>query len=340
MRREDGLTLVELMVSIALGLIVLLAATVVFTNTSRSRNEMEKSNRQTENGRYASQLLTNNLRMAGYMAEFDPSVLAAPTTLPDPCGTQATDLINAMPLHVQGINDVTSGSAPSCISDVRTGTDILVVRRVSGCVAGSTGCAAFQGGAPHLQASLCTPATGGTELAYTTPTSNSDYATHYFKLSTNQADFTLHKNNCTTLADIYRFHVDIYFVANNNRAGDGIPTLKRASLGAGGFQTEALVDGIENMQIEYSIDADGNGTPDAYMVAPATVADWRNAMAARVHLLVRNTEPSAGQVDSRTYVLGTDGAGGAKTIGPFNDAYKRHVYAMTTLFANPVGRRQ
>lgn len=342
MKREHGLSLVELMISIALGLIVLLAATVIFTNTSGSRNEMEKSNRQTESGRYASQLLTDNLRMAGYMAEFDPTPLTLPTSLPDPCATTTSmaDLVNAMPLHVQGVDNVSSTSKPSCISDVKSDTDILVIRRASSCVEGSAGCAAFEAGAPHLQASLCTPTTGGTELAYTIPTSNSDYATHYFKLKTTRGDLTLHKNDCTTLADIYRYRVDIYFIANNNESGDGIPTLKRASLGPAGFATTPLVDGIESMHLEYGIDTNNDGSPDKSTPAPADPAEWRNVMSARVHLLVRNTEASAGHTDSRSYVLGTKADGSVNTVGPFNDRYKRHVYAATTHLVNPARRRQ
>ncbi|MDI6745727.1 MAG: PilW family protein [Rhodocyclaceae bacterium] len=337
MKKQRGLSLIELMIALGLGVVVLLAVTVIFANTSRSRAEMEKSNRQTENGRYATQLLTNNLRMAGYLAEFDSTVLVPPAALPDPCATATADLITALPLHVQGVNDATV--APSCLSDLKTGTDILVVRRANSCAAGVAGCPAFVEGMPHFQASLCTPATGGTELAYPIA-SNSDYATHYFSLATSLVDFNKHKNNCTTAADTYRYHVHIYFIANNNQAGDGIPTLKRAELGAGAFAIMPLVEGIENMQIVYGIDDDGNGTPDNYLAGPASVAAWRNTMTARVHLLARNTEITAGQSDSRIYSLGLDTDGTEKTVGPFNDAYKRHVYTTTTRFANPAWRRQ
>lgn len=337
MKNSRGLSLVELMIAIALGLIVLLAVTMIFANTSRSRTEMERSNRQMESGRYASQLLTNNLRMAGYLAEFDTTVLTSPAALPDPCATATADLISALPLHVQGIDN--AAVAPGCIGDLKANTDILVIRRTSSCVAGSMGCAAFANGTPHFQASLCAPASGGTELSAPI-TSNADYAANFFTLSTSSGDFNKHKTDCTTVADIYRYQVHIYFVANNNQAGDGIPTLKRAELGAGGFTIVPLVDGVEDMQIEYGVDAGNDGVPDSFTPSPAAVADWRGTMSASIHLLVRNTEASAGHVDNKTYTLGLAADGTPQTAGPFGDRYKRHVYATTTRFANPSWRRQ
>lgn len=348
LRNQRGLTLIELMIALGLGIVVLTAVMLIFANTSRSRAEMEKSNRQTENGRYASQLLTNNLRMAGYLAEFDPTPLTttALTAIPDPCATAVADLLDALPLHVQGINDVSA--APGCVSDVKPGTDILVVRRASGCATGEADCEAFADGVPHFQASSCTPLAGGSELAMQV-SSNGDYATHYFTLATGSGDFNKKRTDCTTTADIHRYRVDIFFIANNNEAGDGIPTLKRAELGAGGFAIVPLVDGIEDMQITYGIDTDNDGIADAHTEAPgsyggcggtACVANWRNAMSAHVGLLARNTEATAGHTDSRIYTLGQNEDGSDKSVGPFGDGYKRHVFSATTRFANPSWRRQ
>jgi len=131
--------------------------------------------------------------------------------------------------------------------------------------------------------------------------------------------------------------VHIYFIANNNHSGDGIPTLKRWELGTG---FTPLVDGIENMQVVYGIDNDGNGAPDAWTPAPAAVDDWRNVTAAHINLLARNTEPSGGFTDNRSYVLGRDAAGDDVVVGPFNDAYKRHVFATAVELKNPAWRRR
>jgi type IV pilus assembly protein PilW len=332
---QSGFSLVELMVAVTIGLIILMALSGLFLSSNRASVEMRKSTQQQESGRYASQLLSEDLMMAGYLAEFDSSPLMTPAEpLPESCGKDIADLLTALPLHVQGIND--AATIPTCISDVKSGTDIIVVRRASTCVAGVDGCAAVAEGAPHFQASLCTPSDGsGAELAHAI-NNDADYAAHHFTLSDKAADFKKRKTSCAVgdFAAIQRYLVHIYFIANNNEAGDGIPTLKLAELGVGGFTIKPMVDGIENMQVAYGVDNNSDGIADTYTSSPATNVEWRNVMSARIHLLARNTVSTPGFTDKRTYTLGD------KTIAAPGDSYKRHVFSTSVQFVNPSWRRQ
>ncbi len=330
---QRGFSLVELMVAMVISLLVLIGLSSIFISSNRSSIEMRKSTQQQENGRYASQLLYDDLMLAGYLSEFDSSPMMSPATLPDICSTDMTALLSGLPLHVQGVNNATV--TPACLADLKAGTDIIVVKRASTCVAGATGCDAFLANAPHFQASLCTPSDGSNSELTFGVNSNADYAANYFAFSKSQGDFTRRKTSCgITLADIRRYLVNIYFIANNNVAGDGIPTLKRAEIGAAGFSIVPLVDGIENMQVQYGVDTDNDGVPDSYTSDPATVANWRSAMAAHIYLLARNTVSTPGYSDTRTYVLGDE------TVGPLGDTYKRRVYSTAVQFVNPSWRRQ
>src|SRR5215467_15506191 len=76
--RARGYTLVELLVSITIGLIILAALVTLFAGNSRQRGEIERANEQTENGRYALQLLSEDLRDAGYLGSFNPGTVAGP----------------------------------------------------------------------------------------------------------------------------------------------------------------------------------------------------------------------------------------------------------------------
>jgi len=133
--REGGFTLVELMVGITLGLIVLGVMTTVFVSTSSTRREMERSGRQIENGRYAVEILDDDLVVAGYFGEFDVRTVDAPTVKPDPCATDVGVLKVAVPMHIQGYD--ADATKPACLSDVRDDTDVVVVRRASTCVPGT-----------------------------------------------------------------------------------------------------------------------------------------------------------------------------------------------------------
>src|SRR5450759_5467808 len=119
---QNGFSIIEMMISITIGLIILAGLTAIFISNSRARTEIERANRQIENGRYALQLLSDDVRLAGYDAEFDPSAMTSPGTLPDPCAADFPSLLaslnNALPLQVQGYDNVSAATIPNCLSDV------------------------------------------------------------------------------------------------------------------------------------------------------------------------------------------------------------------------------
>lgn len=333
-RRMAGLSLVELMISVAIGLIVLAAVVVIFANTSAARTELERSSRQIESGRYAVELLSNELRLAGFYGELNVGAVAAPGALPDPCSTDPAIWASAIPLHLQAYDN--GGGAPTCIpASVKANTDIVVIRRARTCLAGVSGCPAATTGMPYLQVSLCT-----TEAA-TTPDVLGLQGT---------ATFPLRLRNCTTAAGLRQYFVNLYFVSTDNGAGQNTPTLKRMELNGTSWLETPLVDGIEYLNVNYGIDNNGDGMPDAYSADPTNytytgcttctpVNNWTNVMTAQLFILARNIDPSPNFTDTKTYSLGTDAAGNAVTVGPFNDAYKRHVYTELVRLANPAGRR-
>src|SRR3990172_3522599 len=84
---QRGLSLIELMISITIGLLILVSLSSLFINQSKARAELDKSNRMIDNGRYALQLLSNNLRMAGFFDRYSPSGTPTGASLPVPCDT-------------------------------------------------------------------------------------------------------------------------------------------------------------------------------------------------------------------------------------------------------------
>jgi len=373
---RSGFSLVELMIAITLGLLIMTGLTSIFVKNSQARSEIERANRQIESGRYAMALLSDDLRMAGYLAAFNPyeSIISpsppAPPLSPDtavtptvpaitdmasvdPCFTNPSDLNNTFFFHVQGYDKPTT--PPSCVSDARAGSDILVIRRVSTCVAGptlETGCDAVASGTPYFQSSNCYQAT---ELAANSggALSMTDYRFH-FRLQTDTSLLDRHAINCTTIADYRRYLTHIYFVANNNVGSDGIPTLKRAELGASGFTIVPLVEGIETMQFEYGIDLSAPSDPTPRTVYSADpnlynsctgatcVMYWLHTYSVKVNVLARNIEKSTGYTDNKTYTLGLKADGSPNVFpatGTYGDAYKRHAYTATVRLDNPSGRR-
>lgn len=346
--RARGFSLAELMIASSIGLLILAGLSTMFVKNTRAQQEIEQAHRQVENGRFAIDLLAVDLRNAGYYAEFDPGVLADPAALPALCAANLDELKAGLVLPVQGLDN--GATLPACLSDVRQGTDVLVVRRTATCIAGVGSCAPLSSGGPFFQASLCNNAT---EL-------DSPNVADFYALSLSEVNLNRHQRDCTpvantgTLAAKRRYQTHIYYVANNNRAGDGIPTLKRLELGSTGeaptwSTVVPLAEGIENLQVEYGLDLARDGVADLTAANPATanacagaacaVANWRTAVAVRIHVLARNTQASPGYVDHKTYILGRKADGEPHTVAAAEDAYKRHVFQTQVALPNPAGRR-
>jgi type IV pilus assembly protein PilW len=346
--QQHGLTLIEFMIAIALGMMIVAALTLLIAQQSATQGEFEKSSRQIENGRYAMQILTDEIQMAGYYGEFTKvGDLVVPVALPDPCSVAVADIEAAMPFAVQGY-DFDSGSAAAglgaCINvaNHKPDTDILVVRRADP----DTVTIASAASAPN-QVFLQTGLTGSFLEFEKRMGTGSDTSV-----------FDLYNKDKATLSALRKFYVRIYFIspcsvpsgANCSSAADGgkpIPTLKVVELtSAGVMTTTPLVEGIENMQIDYGVDTDADGAPDAqFLSTMAAVGDWANVMALRVHLLARNNESSPGYSDAKTYSLGYNSAASAQQVTASTDSYgnnvrpfKRRVFSQMIRLVNPSGR--
>jgi prepilin-type N-terminal cleavage/methylation domain-containing protein len=176
-RRNGGFSLVELMVSIVISLILLIALGAMFLNISSASNELAKANNQIENGRFAVQVLENELVHAGFWGQFVPqfddvnwtSVPAdTPTQVPDPClaysaGNWTTAYVDAL----LGIPVQSSYAAPGtcALAGRRANTDVLVVRHAAPCTAGEANCDAEVAGKLYFQSSQCSAGTAGTAQA-------------------------------------------------------------------------------------------------------------------------------------------------------------------------------
>jgi type IV pilus assembly protein PilW len=337
LKQQYAYSIVELMVSITLSLILLLGLSSLLVGNIRTSAEMERGNQQMENGRYAMEVLAEDISNAGYLAQFNPAFLATPVVKPDPCALDVDSLKVGLSIAIQAYdNNVTT---LDCLSDLKAGSDVLVIRRTSMCALGEVDCDAYLAGAPYFQASACS---GSTELGATNSAS-------YYALDTSLATLTKHKKDCLTLAPQYQLRTHIYFVANNDKAGDGIVTLKRAELRAGVWVIVPIVNGIENLQLEYGIDnaipstglaAFFTSDPDSYAacVAADCMKYWRNTVAVKVYVLAKNISPSNAYLDGKIYTMGRLFNNNPNEKGPFNDAYRRRLYSSEIRLNNVAGR--
>ncbi|MDT4869314.1 hypothetical protein FQZ97_1043380 [compost metagenome] len=63
---QSGFSLVELMVAVTVSLLMMAAILKLFVDVARTNTEMEKTNAQIENGRFAIQLIAEDLVHGGF----------------------------------------------------------------------------------------------------------------------------------------------------------------------------------------------------------------------------------------------------------------------------------
>jgi type IV pilus assembly protein PilW len=349
-----GVSLVELMVGITLGLLVLAGLASVFANSSRSRTDIERASRQIENGRYALQVLSDDIRLAGFYGEFNPNILNAyygtfssSTPDQDACSTDPTLWLKYTAIPFYGFDN--GLHAPTCMpSNLKANTDIIVIRRVSACEAGVAGCAAAVIGKPYFQSSKC-GSVDGQELQ---SVNINDY--YRFGLYGSGTNFDRHAKDCATVAGLRLYMEHIYYIATDNGQGQSVPTLTRLELNPNapaGFDVVPLVEGIEQMNIEYGIDWDKDGQPDGYTADPsnytpagcpagscAPARNWEDVVSARINILARSVDPTPNYTNQKTYTLGLDALGQPINY-TFSDNYQRHAYFTVVRVENVSQRR-
>ncbi len=102
-------------------------------------------------------------------------------------------------------------------------------------------------------------------------------------------------NKDYTGGEILKIATHVYYLRTNP---DGRPALYRK---AGAAAAEEVVEGVENMQIQYGEDTNGDLNADVYRGADA-VADWNKVVSARVSLLMQTIDDNvASQPQPYTY---------------------------------------
>lgn len=121
--RQTGLTLVELMISITLGLIVLLAATALLLSSKSAYTSQDDGSRLQDSARYAMENMSRSIRQAAYENwdkgdSQDAPIVTMPTMSANLSGLDASSLKN----------DTSTAGIDSPLSTSVNGSDVLAVR--------------------------------------------------------------------------------------------------------------------------------------------------------------------------------------------------------------------
>ncbi len=320
-RRPQGMTLVELMVGLAIGLFLVAVVSTMYLGSRNTFVAQESGARLQENGRFAMDTIANDLRMSGFrgcMPVLPTGNSAAPLALGAVDNTLNTpaDLRYNFGEPIWGSRNGGGGWAPALTAPVNglgvdAAGDVLLLRRPVG-VAWAlvaempnrtaaltiTPTANFQrgdllmvadcAGASMLQATNVGPGAAGTV----------QHVPGAGGVVPGVATGTLGRLYSND-ARIWRMQTRIYYLADSQRrSGERALWLYVNPSYDGEAQTSELVTGVERMAVTYGVDNDGldaagNLSANRFLHA-GQVTDWGQVVSARVELLL------AGAGDSPT----------------------------------------
>jgi type IV pilus assembly protein PilW len=305
-RRQAGLTLVELMIATTLSLVLLAGVLLVFSANKTTYRMQNGLGTLQENGRYALRQITADLQMAGFGGCLSPNVgprivvvaKNPPTYLEDFAGGEFFTGVNGAATSYGGQTSVAGTDAIEIRGPLRSSVSFVTGETpASGdvdVVGDGTGFAVGD----YMMISDCA---GGEIFRATGVSINTDGDTEIGHSSTNNQQSVLSRPY-TADAVVTELTTHTYFVADTGRntaAGQDILALYRFD-GTGAAQE--LVDGVENLQIEYGLDSvSSDGVIDEYTDSPSSVADWSNVKAVRVMLLLNSVDAASTVPPDYTY---------------------------------------
>jgi type IV pilus assembly protein PilW len=311
---RGGFGLVEVLVALALGTFVSVAALAVYARSAADSRTNFALQRLHETARIAADALEQELRAAAYFGDAPDALViegrtragAAPPAGLEVAGctrSQALDLERAV-VAADDAYALEPGVALDCraapAGRPRAGSDTLTVRRA------------------RMEPGAAEPGS--------------------LQLATTRTRGRLFADGRTPLLGrgvrVYDLEVGTYYVAEDSTEARGVPSLRRKRLVGGSspaFQDEELASGVEDLQVEFGLDGpDADEVPERYATAAERLPE-ETPRTVRFWLLVRADDRDPTWRDLRAWRYSN------REIAPTGDAHRR-VLVSRTVFLRSLRR--
>lgn len=274
MVKQSGFTIIELMVSIAIGLFLISGVFYVYLNSNQSQKNVESEARLIDAARFALETISYDLKHAGIYGtlnhessdKIDVPSRVTFNNVTGQCGGVNSGWVTNVDQPVFGVND-TNSSITDCIvsGNYKLGTDIVETRYVT----------RIDNTQPLIS-----------NILYIRSDSNSGV---FFKGDTPPVAQSAQATD-------YQMYAKSYYISDyTNEANDGVPSLHMISLQPGPVVTDTiLLEGVAEMQLRYGLTADNKSTSVVTWVNDPGALDpvaWDRVIAARIWLVMQTTTP-------------------------------------------------
>ncbi len=315
--RQRGLSIVELLIAVTLGLVLTAGLISVFVNSKQGYRVQESRSRMQENARFALDYLSRAVRLA----DFWGSVSAGNVTVyGTPVFGGTGDCKDAFLINPQeGFRGYEGGATAAvglpagCISNYVADSDVMLVRYAD------PDSVVTNGDRP-TNTNLTSDADElAAEAAKFANLSASNRHKYFLRVLAGRNAGVFAINDLTTVLTAlpfvsispgavlnYRYKAEAYYLGNFDPAPPGGPTtpaLYFTRNRANDIEATPLVEGIEMMQLEYGLDTNADLVADRYLAAASiAAANWRQVVAVRISLIVRGDAPD-NFTDDSTYAM-------------------------------------
>lgn len=324
-RLQSGVSLIELMVAMVIGLFLMLGAITVYNQSRTTYRASEGVARLQEVARLALDVLEADVRMAnfwGLNSRADYIVNRAGVGDPLPveftaaqggrisaCGGANSNWAIDLDSYLDGTNN-SYGLACAAFQNAASATsDVLVLRRANEVRANTLDVNRIHLQTSRIQGSLFIPACTDAANAACIPA-----------------------GYLPPVSQSRQLEVHAYYVDTRSTMRNDVPSLRRKTIGnvnaAGFVGDEEIVAGVEDLQIRLGIDTNGDTNVDQY-VNPGAVPAAARVISATIWLRIRSEDRDFGHVDGNSYQY----ADMAAAFTP-NDNYRRILVSRTIQLRN------
>jgi type IV pilus assembly protein PilW len=296
---QSGMTLIEIMIAMLIGLFLLAGVMQIFTSSHQSYRMQENLSRMQENGRFAMDFLTRDIRMAGYQgcSTESPNLLLDPKN-PNPNPTPLTMAAND--LEVTGKDNISNnwnaifcGASNQCTAE----TDVFSAHY-------GNFCSNLTEDQTPPNANVKIPASNRCDLKKYDILLISDCKSADIFIATSVSNgggkqtiaYANNQNTSPNLlkgykedAQLFKLNSYSYFIRQGVNGQPALWRMNNAKQSSGVNPVE-LIEGIENMQILYGEDTNKDNTPDHYIPAETAGLEMKKVVSVRVELLTVSPE--------------------------------------------------
>ena len=315
-KAQRGLSLIELMVALTISVILSLGVFEIFSGSKQSYQIQEDLSRLQENARFAIDMMTRDIRMAGYTGCFDATSNPIENILNDQTN-YGWDLSNLVQGYNAGASSWTPTLNAAIAGTVLTGTDVIEIRKMSS--DGISLVPPFSDSAQLFVDPAGNIFVEGQILMVTDCVNASIFqisniqTTAFGENIVHSASGTITPGNSTPLlansygadATVATLDTSVYYFAVND---DGNRSLFREALALDtatntvSLQPQELVEGVENLQLLYGEDTDADGDANRYLSADS-VTDMNSVVSVRIALLLQTLDEISLETDTSQYAL-------------------------------------